>query len=190
MFKNYRYNTFTCHLSYYKIPGHYKLDSLEVKEITLLIFPGEKLLFSHSVMSDSWWPHGLQHARLPCPSVSPSACSNSCVLSWWCHPIISSSVALFSSCLQPFPAAGSFPVSWLFALSGQNTGASASASVELIFRVDFLQDWMVWCPYCPRLSQESSPTPQLESLSSSVLTFPYSPTLTSIHDYWKNHSFN
>ena len=54
IFKNYRYNTFTCHLSYYKIPGHYKLDSLEVKEITLLIFPGEKLLFSHSVMSDSW----------------------------------------------------------------------------------------------------------------------------------------
>ena len=133
MFKNYRYNTFTCHLSYYKIPGHYKLDSLEVKEITLLIFPGEKLLFSHSVMSDSWWPHGLQHDRLSCDPLSPGVCANSYPLGRWCHPMISCSVIPFSSCLQFWPASGSFLMSWLIA-SG---GASDSASV-LPMNV---QDW-------------------------------------------------
>ena len=74
-------------------------------------------------------PHGLQHARLPCPSLSPGVCSNSCSLSWWCHPTISSSVAPFSSCLQSFPASGSFPSSWLFTSGGQSIGASASGSV-------------------------------------------------------------
>ena len=66
------------------------------------------LLFSHSVMSYSLWPHGLQHTRPPCPSPSPGACSNSRPSSWWCHPVISSSVILFSSCCQSFPASGSF----------------------------------------------------------------------------------
>ena len=74
-------------------------------------------------------PHGLQHIRLPCPSPSPGACSNSCPLSWWCHPTISSCVAPFSSCPQSSPASGSFPVHWLFASGGQSIGASASASV-------------------------------------------------------------
>ena len=86
----------------------------------------DKLLFNCSVMSDSSWPDGLQHARLPCPSASPGVCSNSCPLSWWCHPTTSSSV---SSCPQSFPASGSFPISWLFPLSGQSIGALASASV-------------------------------------------------------------
>ena len=72
-------------------------------------------LFSHSVMSDSLRPHGLQHARLPCPSPIPKACSNSCPLSQWCHPTISSSVFPFSTCLQSFPVSGSFPMSWLIA---------------------------------------------------------------------------
>ena len=80
-------------------------------------------------MSDSWWFHGLQHARLLCPSLSPGVCSNSCPLSWWCHPTISSSVAPFSSCPWSFPAARSFPMSWLFTSGGQRIGASASASV-------------------------------------------------------------
>ena len=66
------------------------------------------------------WPHGLQHARLPCPSLSPRVCSNSCPLSWWCHATISSSVVPVSSCLQSFPASGSFPMSWLFASGGQS----------------------------------------------------------------------
>ena len=83
------------------------------------------LLFSHSVMSDFLWPHGLQHARLPCPSPTPGACSDSCPLRQWCHPTISSSVGPFSSCPQSFLASGSFPVSWLFA-SGQSIRASVS----------------------------------------------------------------
>ena len=95
------------------------------------------LLFSHSVMSNSLRPRGLQHARRPYPSPSPGACSNLCPLSQWCHPTISSSVSLFS-CLQPFP--GSFPVGQLFASGGQRLGASASASTSFqeVFRTDLL----------------------------------------------------
>ena len=80
-------------------------------------------LFSHSVMSNSLWPHVLQHTRLPCPSPSPGACPNSCPLSWWCHPMISSSVIPFS-CLQSFPTSGFFLMSWLFASGDQSIGAS------------------------------------------------------------------
>ena len=90
------------------------------------------LLFSRSVMSDSLQPHGLQHTRLPCPSLSPRVWSNSCPLSWWCHPTISSSVAPFSSCPQSSPASGYFPMSPFFASSGQSIGASTSASVLLM----------------------------------------------------------
>ena len=85
------------------------------------------LLFSLSVLSDSLWPHGLQCARLPWPSVFPSVCSNSCPLRWWCQPTISSSVAPLFSCPQSFPTSGSFPVSWLFTSGGQSIRASASA---------------------------------------------------------------
>ena len=88
-------------------------------------------------MSSSLRPHGLQHARLLCPSPSPRACSNSCPFSQWCHPTISSSVVPFSSCLQSFPASGSFPMSQLSASGGQSTGLSASASVLPMN----IQDW-------------------------------------------------
>ena len=87
------------------------------------------LSFSHLAMSDSLRHHRLQHARLPCPSLSLGVCSNPCPLSQWCHPTISSSLSSFSSCLQSFPASGSFPVSQLFAPGGQSTGASASTTV-------------------------------------------------------------
>ena len=87
------------------------------------------LFFSHSVMSDSLQPHGLQHARLPCPLLSPRVCLNSYTLSRWCHPTISSSVTLFSSFLQSFPASESFPMSQLFTSSGQSIWASALASI-------------------------------------------------------------
>ena len=80
-------------------------------------------------MSDSLLPHELQHARPPCPSPTPGIYPNSCALSWWCHPAISSSVVPFSSCPQSFPALGSFPMSQLFASGGQSIGVSASASV-------------------------------------------------------------
>ena len=80
-------------------------------------------------MFDSPWPHGLQHVRLPCPSLSPRVCSNSCPYSQWCYLTISSSATPFSSCLQSFPLSGSFPMSRHFASGGQSTGVSASASV-------------------------------------------------------------
>ena len=83
--------------------------------------------FNCSFMSDSLWPHRLQHARLPCPSPTLRACSNSCPLS--CHPTISSTVIPLSSCLQSFPASGSFPMSQFFTSGGQSIGVSASASL-------------------------------------------------------------
>ena len=95
--------------------------------------------FSRSVVSDSLQPHGLQQARAPCPSPTPGTCSKSCPSSWWCHPTISSSVVPFSSCLQSFPASGSFQMSWFFPSGDQSTGASASAqSLQWIIRTDFL----------------------------------------------------
>ena len=93
------------------------------------VYMHKTLLFSHSVESDSLWPHWLQHAGLPCPSPSARACSNSQPFSHWCHPTISSSVVPFSSCLQSFPASESFLMSQLFISGGQSTGVSASASV-------------------------------------------------------------
>ena len=89
----------------------------------------ERPLFSRSVMSDTLRPYGLQHAGLPCPSPSPGACTNSCPLSQWCHPTISSSVIPFFSCSLSFPASGSFQMSQLFTSCGQSIGASVSASV-------------------------------------------------------------
>ena len=94
--------------------------------------------FSCSVVPDSLGPHGLQHARYPCPSPSPGVYSKSCPLSWWCNLTISPSVIPFSSRLQSFPTSGSFPVSQLFTSGGQSIEVSASASVLPIFRVDFL----------------------------------------------------
>ena len=147
--------------------------------------------FNHSVVSDFLWPHGLQHARLPCPSPAPRDYSNSCPLSWWCHWTISSSVVPFSSCPQSFPASESFQMSQFFTSGGQSIGVSASTLVLPVT----IQDWfplglMVGSPCSPRDSQEPSPTPQFKSISSSVLSFLHSPTLTSIHDYWKNHSLD
>ena len=107
----------------------YSTFSFKVFCNTWLDFLNLFLLFSHSVMFESFWPNGLQHARLPCPSPSPRACSNSCPLSWWFHPAISSSVVPFSSCPQSFPAPGSFPMSQLSASGGQSIGASALTSV-------------------------------------------------------------
>ena len=98
---------------------------------------GYAFQFSHSVVSDSLWPHGLQHARLPCISPTPGACSNSCPLSQWCHPTISSSVIPFSSCLQFFPASGSFQMSQFFTSGDQSIGVSVSASVLPMN----IQDW-------------------------------------------------
>ena len=112
-------------------------------------------------MSDSLWPQGLQHTRLPCPLPAPRTCSDSCPSSWWCHPTISSSVVPFS-CLQ----SGSFKMSQFFTSGGQGIGDSASASVLPMN----IQDWfplggLIGSPYSPRDFQESSPTPQSKSIN-------------------------
>ena len=99
--------------------------------------PSVQFQFSHSVVSDSLQPHGLQHARLPCPSLTPRAYSNSCPSCQWGHPTISSSVVPFSSRLQSFPASGSLPMSQFFTSGGQSTGVSALGSVLPMN----IQDW-------------------------------------------------
>ena len=142
--------------------------------------------FSRSVVSDSLQPHGLQHTRPPCPSPTSRAYSNSCSLSQCCHPTISSSIIPFSSHLQSFPASGSFQMSQLFTSCGQSIGVSASASVLPVNTQDwFPLGWNGWISCSASDSQESSSTPQFKSIDSSVLSFLYSPTLTSKHDHWK-----
>ena len=120
------------------------------------------------VQSDSLRLYVLQRTRLSCLSLSPGVCSDSCPLSRWCHPTISSSVVPLSSCPQSFPASVSFSVSWLFASGVQSIGASASV-LQMNFLVDFLQDWLIWSPCCPRNSQEYSPTTQFKSLYGPIL---------------------
>ena len=150
--------------------------------------------FSHSVMSDSLQPRGLQHARLPCLSPTPGAYSNSCPLSRWCHPTISSFVVPFSSCLQSFPASGSLQISPFIISSGQSIGVSASASVlpvnipssEYSGLISFRMDWLDLLAVQGTL--KSSQTPFQKHQFCAQLS--YSPTVTSIHDYWKNHSFD
>ena len=146
--------------------------------------------FSHSFVYHSLQPHESQHARPLCPSPTPGVYSNSCPSSRWCHPAISSSVVPFS-CPQSLPASEYFPMSRLlhqvpkvldFQLQHQ--------PFEQIFRTDFLEYWLVWSPCSPRDSQESSPAPQFKTISCLAPSLLDGPTFTSIHDYWKNHSFD
>ena len=147
--------------------------------------------FSCSVMSDFLWPHALQHARLPCPSPAPGACSNSCPLSQWCQSIISSSAIPFCSLRQSFPASGSFPMSQFFASGGQSIGVSGSTSVLPVNNQDwFPLGWSVWSSLQSKgLSRVFSNT-TVQKHQFFVLSFLHSPALTSIHDYWKNHTFD
>ena len=115
--------------------------------------------------------------------------SNLHSLSWWCHSAISSSVVPF--CFRPFPASESFLMSQLFASGGQSIGASASASVLPVnIQAWFPLGWTGWISLQSKVLQESSPRLQFRNINYSVLSFIYSPTFTSIHDYWKNHSFD
>ena len=141
-------------------------------------------------MSDSLWPHGLQHTRLPCPSPSPRACSNSCPLSWWCHPTISSSVVPpFSSYLQSFLASGSFPISQLFSPGGQSVGASESV-LPMNIQAWFLLGLTDLISLLSKgLSRVFSSTTGQKHQFFGAQPF-YGPALKSIHDCWKNHSFN
>ena len=137
------------------------------------------------------WPHGLQHARPPCPLPTAGACSNSYPLNRWCHPTISSSVALFSFCLQSFPASGSFLINQLFTSGGQSIGASVSASVLPMN----IQGWFpLELTGCISLQSKGLlkvfSTPQFKNISSSDLSLLYGPTLRSTYDYWKDHSLD
>ena len=149
------------------------------------------LQFSRSVVSDSLRTHRLQNTRPPCPSPTPRACLNSCPLSQWCHPTISSSVVPFSSCLQPFPPSGSFPVSQLFTSGPQSTGVSALASFLPMNTQDWSPlGWTGWISLQSKgLSRVFSNT-TVQSIKSSALSFLYGPLLTSTHDHWKNHSLD
>ena len=142
-------------------------------------------------MYNCLWPQGLQHSRLSCPTPTPRTHSNSCLLRWWCHPTILSSVIPISSCLQSFPASGSFPVSQFFTSGGQSIGASASASVLPMN----IQDWfpLGWTSLISLQSKGLSrvffnTTVQKHQFFS--LNILYGPALTSIHDYWKNRNFD
>ena len=142
-------------------------------------------------MFDSLQLHKLQQTRAPCPSPTPGVYSNSCPSSWWCHPAISSSVIPFSSCPQPLPASGSFPMSQLFTSGGQSIGISASASVLPMNTQDWTPlGWTGWVSLQSKgLSRVfSNTTVQKHQFFSTQLSS--QPTLTSIHDHWKNHSLD
>ena len=145
------------------------------------------LLFSRPVMSNSLWPHGLQHTRPPCPSPPPEVCPSSCSLHRRSRPASSSSDALFSFCPQSFPASGTFPMSIPFSSDDQNTGASASASV---LPVNIQEDWLFWSPCCPRDFQECYPAPQFKSINSLALFLLYGPALTTVRDHWEDHTLD
>ena len=164
----------------------YQTESSHYFELLGLYF--SSVQFSHSVLSDSVWPHGLQHTRPPCLSPIPGVDSNSCPLSRRYHPTTSSSVVPFSSCPQSFPASGSFQMSQLFASGGQSIEASASTSVLPMNT----QDWSAlgWTGWISLQSKGLSRASILKSINSLALSFLYCPTLTSIRDYWKNHSFD
>ena len=154
--------------------------------------------FSHSVVSNSLRPHELQHTRPLCPSQTPGVYSNSCPSSRWCHPAISSSVIPFSSCPQSLPGSGSFPVSQLFTSGGQSIGVSASASLLPMNTQDWSPlGWIGWISSQSKGRSRvfSNTTVQkhqcfLQKHQSGLWSFLHSPTLTSIHDHWKNHSLD
>ena len=136
-------------------------------------------------------PHEPQHARPPCPSPTPGVYPNSCALSRWCHPTISSSVVPFSPCPQSFPASGSFQMSQLSTSGGQSIGVSASTSVLPINTQDWSPlGWTGWISLQSKGFSRVFSNATVQRINSSVLSFLYSPTLTSIHDYWKNHSLD
>ena len=148
--------------------------------------------FSLSVVSDSLRPHESQHSRPPCPSPTPGVYPNSCPSRRWWNPAISSSGVPFSSSPQSLPASGSFPIR--VGSSHQVTKVLRLQlqyqSFQWIFRVDVLLYWLVCSPCNPRDSQESSPTPQFKSINSLALSILYGSNLTSIHEYWKSHTFD
>ena len=136
-------------------------------------------------------PWTAAHQASSSVSPTPGVYSNSCPSSWWCHPTVSSSVVPFISCLQSFPASGFFLRSQFFASCGQSIRASASAWVLPMNTQDWSPLWWTgWISLQSKGLTETSPTLQFKNINSLVLSCLYIPTLTSINDYWKNHSFD
>ena len=172
---------FNKYLIIFILPTWHSNDSVQLSSVQ----------FSHSVESNSLWRHEPQHARTPCLSTTPRPYPNPCPLSRWCHPTISSSVIPCSSCPQFFPASGSFAMSQDFASGGQSTGISTSASVLAMNTQDWSPlGWTGWISLQFKgLSRVfSNTTVQKHQFSGVQLS--YSAALTSIHDYWKNHSLD
>ena len=148
------------------------------------------LQFSHSVVSNSLRPYESQHTRPPCPSPTPGVHPNSCALSQWCLPAISSSDVPFSSCPRSLPGSGTLPMSQLFAWGSQSIGVSALTTVLPMTTQEWSTLGWTAVPCSPRNSQESSPAPQFKSINSWELSVLHSPTLTSKHGHRKNHSLD
>ena len=162
-----------------ELPGKFSLSFQSVSQ------------FSCSVTSDSLRPHEPQHTRPPCPSPTSGVYPNSCPLSWWCYPTISSSVVHFSSTLSPSHHQGLFK--WIISLHQVAKVLEFQPqhqSFQWTPRTELFYDGLVGSPCSPRDSQESSPTPQFKSINSLALSFLYSTTLTSIHDHWKNRNLD
>ena len=169
--------------------------------VTAFLPRNSSVQFSHWVMSDSFGPHGLQHTRPPCPSPTPRVYTSSCHLSWWCHPAILSSIVPIFSHPQSFPTLNLFQHQGLFKWDSSShqvakvLGVSASTSVLPMN----IQDWssLGWTGWISlhskgfsRVFSNTTIHHNSKSINSSVLSFLYNPTLTSIHGYWKNHNLN
>ena len=165
--------------------------SLDKGNILLTTTSVSSVQFSCSVVSKSLWPHESQHARPPCPSSTPGVHSNSCPSSPWCYPAISSLSS--PSPPAPNPSQHQTLFQWVNSLPDVAKVLEFQLqhhSLQRNPRADLLQNGLVGSPCSPRDSQESFPTPQFKSIHSLALSLLHSPTLTSIHDYWKNHSLD
>ena len=213
-------NHCTCKLpSSYKSlsQNHYSTTSRNLQICNALPLAFSSVQFSHSVMSNSLRPHESQNARPPCPSPTPKVHSNPCALwphesqnSWppfpsptprvhpnpcassrWCHQAILSSAIPFSSCPQSLPASRSFPMSQIFAWGGKSIGVAASASVLQMTTQDWSPlGWTGWRLDLLAVQGTLKSFLQHHSSKASILSFLHHPTLTSIHDHWKNHSLD
>ena len=183
-----RHSTF---LGHHRVPGWVPCAIQQDSTDFSLYHKKSPVQFSHSVMPNSLRPHRLQYTRLPCPSPTPGACSNSYPFSQWCYPTISYFIVPFSSCLQFFPASGSFSMSWLFISGGQNIAASASASVLPVN----VQGWspLRLTSLTSLLSKGDSGVfsiTKFEGINSLVFCLLYGPALTTICDQWEDHSLD
>ena len=164
---------------------NYKIINLVLESVNFVNIPISSVQFSRSVVSDSLRPHESQHARPPCPSPTPGVHPNSCPLSQWCHPAISSSLVPFSSCPQFLPASESFPMNQLFASDGQSTGVSASTPVLPMNTQDWsLLGWTAWISLQSKGLSRVFSNITVQKHQFFIAQLSLWSNLTPIHDYW------